>query len=251
MNPWNRGTAEVQTQSTAAVDAGLRGYMLKVYNLMASGVLLTGLISWLAGSPDSPLSGAFLSAVISQGANGAYGLNALGWIIALAPVAMVFFIGFRARHMSPATLQATFWGYAALMGLSLFSIFLIYTGASIIKVFFITAGTFGLLSIYGYTTKKDLTSWGTFLMVGIWAVFITSLVNVFFLKSSGLDLVMSYVGILLALGLTAYDTQKVKEIYYTTSGEGLAKASTLGALSLYFDFIYLFINLLRVMGDRR
>lgn len=247
MNPWNRGTAEVQTQSTAAVDAGLRSYMLKVYNLMTSGVLLTGIIAYFAG--NSP---AFLNLVISQNAaTGAVGMSPLGWIIALAPVAMVFFIGFRARHMSPGVLKATFFGYAALMGLSLFSIFLVYTGASILKVFFITAGTFGLLSMYGYTTKKDLTSWGTFLMVGVWAIFIVSLVNVFFLKSSGLDLAMSYIGVLLALGLTAYDTQKVKEIYYTTSGEGLAKASTLGALSLYFDFIYLFINLLRVMGDRR
>lgn len=247
MNPWNRGTAEVQTQSTAAVDAGLRSYMLKVYNLMTSGVLLTGIIAYFAGN-----SQAFLNLVISQNAaTSAVGFSPLGWIIAFAPVAMVFLIGFRARHMSPGALKATFFGYAALMGLSLFSIFLVYTGASILKVFFITAGTFGLLSMYGYTTKKDLTSWGTFLMVGIWAIFLVSLVNVFFLKSSGLDIAMSYIGVLLALGLTAYDTQKVKEIYYTTSGEGLAKASTLGALSLYFDFIYLFINLLRIMGDRR
>ena len=246
MNPWNRGTAEVQSQSTAAVDAGLRSYMLKVYNLMTSGVLLTGLIAYFAGTSD-----AFLQAVISVNANGQAGLNGLGWLIALAPVAMVFFIGFRARHMSAGALQATFFGYAALMGLSLFSIFLVYTGASILKVFFVTAGTFGLLSMYGYTTKKDLTSWGTFLFVGVWAIFLTSLANMFFFKSSGLEMVMSYVGVLLALGLTAYDTQKVKEIYYTTSGEGLQKASTLGALSLYFDFIYLFINLLRIMGDRR
>lgn len=247
MNPWNRGTAEVQTQSTVATDAGLRSYMLKVYNMMASGVLLTGLIAYFAGT-----SPAFLNLVISQNAaTGAVGLSGLGWIVALAPIAVVFLIGFRARHMTAGQLQATFWAYAGLMGLSLFSIFLVYTGASILKVFFITAGTFGLLSMYGYTTKKDLTSWGTFLMVGIWAVFLVSIVNIFFLKSSGLDLAMSYIGVLLALGLTAYDTQKVKEIYYTTSGEGLQKAGTLGALTLYFDFIYLFVNLLRIMGDRR
>ncbi len=246
MNPWNRGTAEVQSQSTAAVDAGLRSYMLKVYNLMTSGVLLTGIIAYFAG--NSP---AFLNLVMAQGANGAVGLSPLGWIIAFAPVAMVFFIGFRARHMSAGAVQGLFFGYAALMGLSLFSIFLVYTGASILKVFFITAGTFGLLSMYGYTTKKDLTSWGTFLMVGIWAMFLVSIANVFFFKLSGLSLVMSYVGVFLALGLIAYDTQKVKEIYYTTSGEGLQKAASLGALSLYFDFIYLFINLLRIMGDRR
>ena len=247
MNPWNRGTAEVQSQSTVATDAGLRSYMLKVYNLMTSGVLLTGIIAYFAGN-----SQAFLSLVISQNAaTGAVGLSPLGWIIAFAPVAMVFLIGFKARHMSASSVKALFFGYAALMGLSLFSIFLIYTGASILKVFFVTAGTFGLLSMYGYTTKKDLTSWGTFLMVGMWAMFLVTLANVFLFKSSGLDMVLPYIGVLLALGLTAYDTQKVKEIYYTTSGEGQAKASTLGALSLYFDFIYLFINLLRIMGDRR
>jgi FtsH-binding integral membrane protein len=139
------------------------------------------------------------------------------------------------------------------MGLSLFSIFLIYTGQSILQVFFVTAGTFGLLSMYGYTTKKDLTSWGTFLSVGVIAMFVVSIVNVFFLKSSGLSLAMSYIGVLLALGLTAYDTQKVKEVYYTTGGspDAVKRASILGALSLYFDFIYLFINLLRIMGERR
>lgn len=249
MSPWNRPSSTVQSQSSAReIDAGLRGYMLKVYNLMASGVLLTGLIAYFAGTSD-----AFLNLVLQQGADGRVGMSGLGWIVALAPIAMVFFIGFRARHMSAGQLQAAFWAYAGLFGLSLFSIFLLYTGASIARVFFITAGTFGLLSIYGYTTKKDLTSWGTFLMVGLWAVFLTSIANVFLFKSSGMDLALSYVGILLALGLTAYDTQKVKEIYYLSSSdpEGLKKTSILGALTLYFDFIYLFINLLRVLGDRR
>ena len=248
MNPWNRQSAAVaQSQSTTAVDAGLRSYMLKVYNYMASGVLLTGLIAFFVGQSD-----AFLSAVLATNEAGQVtGMSPLGWIVALAPIGMVFFIGMRAQHMSVGALQATFWAYAGLMGLSLFSLFLIYTGASILKVFFITAGTFGLLSMYGYATKKDLTSWGTFLIVGMWAVFLTSIVNVFFMKSSGLDLALSYVGVLLALGLTAWNTQQVKNIYYTTSGEGLQKASILGALTLYFDFIYLFVNLLRIMGDRR
>jgi FtsH-binding integral membrane protein len=165
----------------------------------------------------------------------------------------VLLLGFRAHKMSTEGIQMAFWGYAALMGLSLFSIFLIYTGQSILQVFFVTAGTFGLLSMYGYTTKKDLTSWGTFLSVGVIAMFVVSIVNVFFLKSSGLSLAMSYIGVLLALGLTAYDTQKVKEVYYTTGGspDAVKRASILGALSLYFDFIYLFINLLRIMGERR
>lgn len=248
MNPWNRQSAAVAQGQTKAVDQGLRSHMLRVYNYMASGVLLTGIIAYFAGTSD-----AFLSAVIAQGADGRYGLSGLGFLIAFAPVVLVLVMGFRAHKMSAQGLQMMFWGYAALMGLSLFSIFLVYTGASILKVFFITAGTFGLLSIYGYTTKKDLTSMGSFLIVGIWAVFITSIVNIF-LKSSGLDLALSYVGIALALGLTAYDTQKVKEVYYMAAPAGdqaVQRAATLGALSLYFDFIYLFINLLRVMGDRR
>ena len=173
--------------------------------------------------------------------------------LVLAPVAVVLFIGVRANRMSASALQATFWLYAGVMGLSLFSIFAVYTGESIARVFFITAGTFGLLSIYGYTTKRDLTSWGSFLFVGVLAMFFTGLANVFFFKSEGLASVMSYIGVLLALGLTAYDTQKVKEAYYYHAGseEGAKKASILGALTLYFDFIYLFVNLLRIMGDRR
>jgi hypothetical protein len=251
MSPWNRqGAAQVQSQQTqAAVDQGLRSYMLRVYNYMTSGVLLTAVIAYLASQSE-----AFLGAMISTNADGAVtGMSGLGWIVALAPVAMAFFLAFRVNKMTAQQVQFTFWAYAALMGLSLFSIFLVYTGASILKVFFITAGTFGLLSMYGYTTNKDLTSWGTFLSVGVLAVFVVSLANVFFFKSSGLDLAMSYVGVFLALGLTAYDTQKVKEIYYQVGGTGEAskKASALGALSLYFDFIYLFINLLRIIGERR
>lgn len=248
MNAWNRPSATAQSQARA-IDQGLRAHMLRVYNLMASGVLLTGLVAFFVGQSE-----AFLRAVLAVNAAGQVtGMAPLGWIIALAPVAMVFFIGFRARHMSAQALQLAFWGYAGLFGLSLFSIFLVYTGESILRVFFYTAGTFGLLSIFGYTTKRDLTSWGTFLFVGLWAMFITTLVNAFFLHSSGLQMVMSYIGVLLALGLTAYDTQKVKESYYLTAGdaEGAKKSAILGALTLYFDFIYLFVNLLQIMGDRR
>jgi FtsH-binding integral membrane protein len=245
MEVWNRSSAQSQA---VARDEGLRSYMLRVYNYMTSGVLLTGVIAYLASQSET-----FLGMMISQNASGSYGMSGLGWIIALAPVGMAFFLAFRAHRMTAAQVQMTFWAYASLMGLALFSIFHVYTGASILKVFFITAGTFGLLSMYGYTTKKDLTSWGTFLSVGVLAVFVVSLANVFFFKASGLDLALSYVGVFLALGLTAYDTQKVKEIYYTTAGnaEATKKASALGALSLYFDFIYLFINLLRIMGERR
>lgn len=235
--------------TAASVDQGLRSHMLKVYNYMASATLLTGLISYFAGT-----SPAFLSMMLSIDASGAVtGMSGLGWLIVLSPVALVMLIGLKARTMSSGALQAAFWGYAVLMGLSLFSIFAVYTGESIARVFFISAGTFGLLSMYGYTTNKDLTSWGSFLFVGVLAMFFVSIANVLFFKSSGLSMVMSYIGVLLALGLTAYDTQKVKEAYYLNAGseEGVKKASVLGALTLYFDFIYLFVHLLRIMGERR
>ncbi len=247
MNAWDRQTTTASSQSRA-VDQGLRSYMLKVYNYMTSGVLLTSVIAYFAGT-----SPAFLGLVMQQGANGQMGMSPLGWIIALAPLAMVFFMMFKLRSMSTETLQITFWTYATLMGLSLFSIFLVYTQASILKVLFVTAGTFGLLSMYGYATKRDLTSMGSFLMVGVWALIIVSLVNVFLLKSSGLDFVLSLVGVGLALGFTAYNTQQIKDNYYETAGspDAAKRASILGALNLYMDFIMLFVNLLRLIGDRR
>jgi FtsH-binding integral membrane protein len=246
MSVWDRQTTVASGQSKA-IDQGLRSYMLKIYNMMASGVLLSAVICYFAGTSE-----AFQSLVLQQGADGRVGLSGIGYLIALAPMGMAFFMMFKLRSMSAQAIQTTFWVYAAVMGLSLFSIFYVYTAASVLKVFLITAGTFGLLSMYGYATKKDLTSWGTFLFVGLWAVFLVSIVNMF-LKSSGLDLMLSYVAVALALGLTAYDTQKIKEIYYMTGGnpEAVKRASAMGALNLYFDFIYLFINLLRILGDRR
>lgn len=247
MSAWDRGQSVASSQSTS-VDQGLRSYMLKVYNYMASGVLLTAIIAYFAGTSD-----AFLATMLKQGADGAMGISLVGYAVMFAPLAMVFFMMFKLNSMSTQTLQVTFWAYAALMGLSLFSIFLIYTQTSILRVLFITAGTFGLLSMYGYATKKDLTSWGTFLSVGAIAMLIVSLLNVFLLKSSGLQLAMSYIGVLLALGFTAYDTQKIKEIYYQVghSAEAVQRASIMGALNLYMDFIYLFVNLMRILGDRR
>lgn len=247
MNAWDRQQSVAAGQERA-IDQGLRSYMLKVYNYMASGVLLTAVIAYFAGTSE-----AFLSTMLTQGADGRLGMSGLGWIISLAPLAMVFFMMVRLRTMSTQTLQITFWAYAALMGLSLFSIFLIYTQTSILRVLFVTSGTFGLLSMYGYATKRDLTGMRTFLIVGAWAMLIVSLVNVFLLKSSGLQLAMSYIGVLLALGFTAYDTQKIKEIYYSVSGnaDALARASIMGALNLYMDFVYLFVNLMHILGDRR
>jgi uncharacterized protein len=249
MSAWDR-QPEVTglSQTTTTVDQGLRSYMLKVYNYMASGLLLTAVIAYFAGTSD-----AFLGMMLKQGVDGAVGISGLGYVVMFAPLAMVFFMMFKLNSMSTQTLQITFWTYAALMGLSLFSIFLIYTQTSILRVLFITSGTFGLLSMYGYATKRDLTSWRTFLVVGAWAMLIVSLLNMFLMKSTGLQLAMSYIGVLLALGFTAYDTQKIKEIYYTVShsADGLARASIMGALNLYMDFIYLFVNLMRILGERR
>lgn len=246
MNAWDRQQS-VATGQERAVDQGLRSYMLKVYNMMASGVLLSGIIAYIAGTFE-PVT----SLLVTAGPDGRIGLSVLGLIVAFAPLAMAFFMMFKLRSMSTSALKTTFWVYAGVMGLSLFSIFLVYTQASILKLFFITAGTFGLLSMFGYATKRDLTSWGTFLIVGVFAVLIVSVVNLF-LQSSGLDLLLSYVAVGLALGLTAYDTQKIKEHYYQTGGSGelAQRAATLGALNLYFDFIYLFINLMRIIGERR
>ncbi len=246
MSAWDRPTTTATSQ-VSSVDQGLRNYMLKVYNYMASGVLLTAIIAYFAGTSD-----AFIGTMLTQTEMGVK-MSLIGYVITFAPLAMVFFMMFKLNSMSTQTLQMTFWAYASLMGLSLFSIFMIYTQTSILKVLFTTAGTFGLLSMYGYATKRDLTSWGTFLSVGIWAILIVSLINIFLLKSSMLDLVLSCVGVVVAIGFTAYDTQKIKETYYYAGGssDGIARASILGALKLYMDFLYLFINLMRLMGDRR
>lgn len=248
MSAWDRQPTVTGESRSSAIDQGLRSYMLRVYNYMASGLLLTAIIAYFAGTSD-----AFLATMLNIQGGAVVGVSPIGYVVMFAPLAMVFFMMFRLNKMSTQTLQITFWAYAALMGLSLFSIFLIYTQTSILRVLFITSGTFGLLSMYGYATKKDLTSWGTFLSVGVWAMLIVSLLNVFLLKSSGLQLVMSYIGVLLALGFTAYDTQKIKEIYYHVgnSTDALARASVMGALNLYMDFIYLFVNLMRILGDRR
>ena len=248
MSVWDRQSTVTGESQSSAIDQGLRSYMLKVYNYMASGLLLTAVIAYFAGTSD-----AFIGTMLQQGADGRVGVSLIGYAVMFAPLAMVFFMMFKLNSMSTQTLQITFWAYAALVGLSLFSIFLIYTQTSILRVLFITSGTFGLLSMYGYATKRDLTSWRTFLVVGAWAMLIVSLLNMFLMKSTGLQLAMSYIGVLLALGFTAYDTQKIKEIYYQVShsADGLARASIMGALNLYMDFIYLFVNLLRIIGERR
>ena len=247
---FNKQTSTVRSSaSEAIIDQGLRSYMLKVYNYMASGVLLTGFIALAF----------FKMAVVTSSEGQIIGLTNFGntiyasglkWVIMLAPLAVVFYMSFGIAKMSAAKAQTTFWIFAALMGASLSSIFLIYTGASITRVFFITAGTFGAMSIYGYTTKRDLTKLGSFLMMGLFGIIIASLVNIF-MKSSMMYFVISIIGVLVFVGLTAYDTQKIKNMYLAGDDrETAGKKSVFGALSLYLDFILMFQFLLMFLGNR-
>ena len=247
----NKQTSTTRSSaSEAIIDQGLRAYMLKVYNYMGSGVLLTGVIALMF----------FKMAVVTSDGGEIIGLTNFGnsiynsglkWVIMLAPLGVVFYMSFGIAKMTAAKAQTTFWVFAALMGASLSSIFLMYTGASITRVFFITAGTFGAMSIYGYTTKKDLTKLGSFLIMGLFGIIIASVVNIF-MKSTMMYFVISILGVLIFVGLTAYDTQKIKNMYMASdSGELMGKKAVMGALTLYLDFINLFIMLLRLFGQRR
>ena len=236
--------------SEAIIDQGLRAYMLKVYNYMASGVLLTGVVALFLFkmSVVTGPNGEILS--LTNLGNSIYN-SGLAWIIMLAPLGVVFYMSFGIAKMSASKAQTVFWIFAGLMGASLSSIFLAYTGTSITRVFFITAGTFGAMSIYGYTTKRDLTKLGSFLFMGLIGIIIASLVNIF-LKSSMMYFIISIIGVLVFVGLTAYDTQKIKNMYLASdSGELIGKKAVMGALTLYLDFINLFIMLLRLFGQRR
>ncbi len=235
-----------------AIDEGLRSYMMRVYNYMGIGLVLTGIVAYAF----------YTMAVVTDPAGHITALTPLGktiyaswvrWVIAFAPLVVVFLFAARINQMSSATAQAVFWGFAALMGLSLSSIFLIYTGASIARIFFITAATFGTVSLYGYTTKRDLTQFGSFLMMGVIGVVIASIVNAF-LGSTGLQFAISVLAVLIFTGLTAYDTQQLKDNYYSNAQGGeetLGRSAIMGALSLYLDFINIFIALLQLFGDRR
>ena len=235
--------ASARAGTAAAIDEGLRSYMLKVYNYMGIGLVVTGLVAYFSNQ-----------AAVSNGQLTAWGellyTSPLMWVVALAPLAFVLVLSFGINKLSVAATQATFWGFAAIMGLSLSSIFMVYTDASIAKVFFITAATFGAMSLYGYTTKRDLTSIGNFLIMGLIGLIIASIVNIF-LASSMLEFAISAIGVLIFVGLTAYDTQKIKESYDVSMGSDvMAKGAIMGALSLYLDFINLFMMLLRLFGNR-
>ncbi len=233
------GTAASRAEA-GAIDEGLRAYMLRVYNYMASGLAVTGVVAFamVAMAMSSP---AFAQAV--------YG-SALQWVIILAPLGMVFYLSARINSMSVSGAQTAFWIFAALMGASLSSIFLVYTGTSIARVFFITAASFGALSLYGYTTQRDLSGWGSFLFMGLIGVIIAMVVNIF-LGSPALMFAISVIGVLVFAGLTAYDTQQIKEMYYAGDDSAVAgRKAIMGALRLYLDFINMFIMLLHLFGAR-
>jgi hypothetical protein len=248
------------TQSTtvgrADVDEGLRAYMLGVYNYMAGGVALTGIVAYLVFSMAMTTDPGSAAATLANGKMlTSFGVaiytTPLRWVLFLAPVAFVFFFAFRANTMSVSAAQTSFWIYAALVGASLSSILLVYTGASIANVFFISAASFASLSAWGYVTKRDLTGWGSFLFMGLIGVLLAMIVNVF-LQSSAIAFAISVIGVLVFAGFTAYDTQRIKDTYYEVAGnaEAAAKASIFGALSLYQDFVGLFVNLLSLLGNR-
>ncbi len=235
--PFARPYTTARWASLAEFDEGLRKHMLQVYNYMMLGLALTGIVAYVVGTTPAlymPIFG-----------------TPLKWVVMLAPLAFVFFFSFRIQAMSTSTAQLTFWAFCAVMGLSMAAIFLAFTGASIARVFFITAGMFGAASLYGYTTKADLTRFGSFLFMGLIGIVIASLVNLF-IGSSALQFAVSVIGVIVFTGLAAYDTQMIKETYSENAGvESNTKLAVFGALSLYLSFINLFQMLLQLFGVAR
>jgi FtsH-binding integral membrane protein len=234
----------------AAVDAGLRAYMLRVYNYMAAAVALTGVMAYATFNAAVVTDASGKITALTPFGQTIYG-GPLSIVLLLGTLGLVFFISFRINRLQYTTAMTLFMVYAALLGVTLSSIFLAYTGASITRVFFISAASFGALSLYGYATQRDLSAMGSFMIMGLFGIIIASLVNIF-LKSSGLDWAISIIGIGVFAGLTAWDTQRIKEMYDSMDDDGtMGRKAIMGALSLYLDFINLFLMLLRVVGDRR
>jgi FtsH-binding integral membrane protein len=236
MSDFNRNAAAFPGAArTAAIDAGLRAHMVRVYNYMAGGVALTGAVAYFTNQLVGPQLYA----------------SPLMYVLIFAPLALVFFISYRIEHLAASTARLLFFVYAALLGASLSVIFAVYTGASITRVFFISATSFGALSLWGYTTQRDLSAMGSFLMMGLIGIIIASLVGIFW-QSTMLQFIISIVGVIVFAGLTAWDTQKIKEMYSPMDdGTVAGRKAVMGALSLYLDFINLFLMLLRLFGDRR
>jgi len=230
---------------SAQIDAGLRAHMNKVYGLMSVAMVLTGAVAWAVGSSDA-LIAIFRDPLTMRP-------NILGWVVMFAPLIMVFAFGAMINRLSAAAAQLFFYAFAGVMGLSLAWIFQVFTGVSIAQTFFVTAIAFAGLSLYGYTTKKDLSGWGTFLMMGVIGLLVASIVNIF-LQSSALMFAISAIGVLVFAGLTAFDTQNIKNTYLehaqSMDDEWLAKSAIMGALNLYMNFINLFMFLLQFLGNR-
>ena len=238
-----------KTADQAGIDEGLRAYMLKVYNYMTTGLVLTGFIAYFFGKAS--VAAFTPNGVILTSLGQALFNSGLSWIIMLAPLGFVFYLSARINKMSVSSAQITFWLFASIMGLSLASVFVQFTGTSIAKVFFITAGTFAAMSLYGYTTKRDLTKLGGFLFMGLIGIIIASIVNIF-VQSGPMAFIISIIGVLVFVGLTAYDTQTIKNMYYAGDSDSVgSKKALMGALRLYLDFINLFILLLQLFGQRR
>ncbi|MBV8492554.1 MAG: Bax inhibitor-1/YccA family protein [Alphaproteobacteria bacterium] len=234
-----RWTVRPAASAQVDIDVGLRNYMLRIYNYMASGLALTGIVAYVFAQ--------YLYA------NPAVARSPIMFVIMLAPLGLVMWLSFGINRMQARTAQALYWFYAAVMGLSLASVFLVFTGESIARVFFITAGTFAAMSFYGYTTRRDLSQFGSFLMMGLIGIIIAGLINIF-LASSALQFAISVIGVIVFVGLTAWDTQQIKEMYVDDTyagGEVAAKTAVMGALRLYLDFINLFMMLLQLLGTRR
>ena len=238
-----------KTADQAGIDEGLRAYMLKVYNYMTTGLVLTGFIAYFFGKAS--VAAFTPNGVILTSLGQALFNSGLSWIIMLAPLGFVFYLSARINKMSISSAQITFWLFASIMGLSLASVFVEFSGTSIARVFFITAGTFAAMSLYGYTTKRDLTKLGGFLFMGLIGIILASIVNIF-VQSGPMAFIISIIGVLVFVGLTAYDTQTIKNMYYAGDSDSVgSKKALMGALRLYLDFINLFILLLQLFGQRR
>ena len=235
---------QANTSVRSEIDLGLKAYMNKVYSFMAVGLALTGTIAHLF----SQMAFNFETNQLTSFGSTIYA-SPLAFIIMLAPLGFMLAISFGITKMKESTVQVLYWSFAAVMGVSLGSIFIQYTGESIARVFFITAGAFGALSLYGYTTKKDLSGWGSFLFMGLIGILIASIVNIF-IASTFLQFAISVIGVLVFAGLTAYDTQQIKNMYYDGNGQE-GKKAIMGSLRLYLDFINLFIMLIELFGNRR
>ena len=257
-NPTGRFGRAAPAEVAGEIDEGLRAHMLRVYNYMVIGLAMTGLFAigtfMLTTSGDPVVTSRGVLQVGETLYLTSLGValydSALQWVVMLAPLGLVFFLSFRIQKMSVSAAQTTFWIFASLLGVSLSSIFIVYDLGSISQVFFITAATFGAMSLWGYTTKRDLTGMGSFLFMGLIGIIIAMIVNVF-LQSSAMEFIISIIGVLIFTGLTAYDTQKIKEMYYANDdGTVAGRKAIMGALSLYLDFINLFLMLLRLFGNR-